>query len=144
VTVDPNKPVIHPQNPVRSTKRQNPSRHASEKCPTPRKRRRRRNSLWLCPTCGQLWVLRYDNVEDWGGTDDYDMGTVHAHWTWLRYPGRHGQYAKSADAPLSLLGAVLGHPDTAEPCCTWGDKPPGKSGHWDGCPNHPDTKDGTE
>lgn len=33
--------------------------HKPEPCPTPSKSRRRRNTLWACPQCGHVWVLRY-------------------------------------------------------------------------------------
>lgn len=48
--------------------------HRTPLCDLPEKKRRFRNMVYVCPTCGQAWTLVY-NIED------YTTGV----WEWVRW-----------------------------------------------------------
>lgn len=58
-----------------------------EECPKPRPRRRRwRNTLWVCPICQQAYVSRFDNAVEWGPPGELSLGLTHSAWNWWRWP----------------------------------------------------------
>jgi ribosomal protein L37AE/L43A len=58
------------------------SEHRVEPCDWPIKSRRWRNTIWVCPKCGQAWTM----VKAWKPSPDSLTRYETPCWTWWKWP----------------------------------------------------------